>query len=203
MKYKTILADPAWEYGKGFGYGAGEYYPLMKLEDIKNLPIKDISDEDAHLYLWCPNSLLPQALEVMKSWGFEFKTIITWVKNRSIFGYYFKGQTEQLLFGVKGKLPPLKQNQVTILNGKIGKHSQKPSGQYVMIETVSPSPRIELFARHRRQGWDVWGNEAPNFTQLSLPSADGNIIIAKSNKIKDFTSDSSTDGRTFANAKGT
>jgi len=77
-KYKTILADPPWKYGKGFGYGAGEYYPLMELKEIKKLPIKDISDENAHLYLWCPNSFVPQALDVMKSWGFEFKTVITW-----------------------------------------------------------------------------------------------------------------------------
>ena len=71
-KYKTILADPPWKYGKGFGYGAGEYYPLMELEEIKNLQIKSISNKNAHLYLWCPNSLVPQALEDIKKQKFTW-----------------------------------------------------------------------------------------------------------------------------------
>ena len=159
MKYKTILADPPWKYGKGWGWGAGEYYDLMNLEDIKNLPVNNLADENAHLYLWIPNGMIPQGLEVMQSWGFKFKTILTWVKNRSIFGYYFKGQSEQILFGVKGKLAPQDRKQVTILNGSIRKHSQKPDEQYEVIEKVSPAPRIELFARQKRDGWDSWGNE--------------------------------------------
>jgi len=158
-KYKTIMADPPWKYGKGFGWGAGEYYPLMELDDIKKLDVKSISQENAHLYLWCPNSLLPEALEVMEAWGFEFKTVITWVKHRSIFGYYFKGQSEQLLFGVKGKLPPANRCQTTIINGKVSNHSKKPDEQYAVMEAVSPSPRIELFARRKPNGWDVWGNQ--------------------------------------------
>jgi N6-adenosine-specific RNA methylase IME4 len=161
------LADPPWKYGKGFGYGAGEYYPLMELDDIKKLPIKELSDENAHLYLWCPNSLLPQALDVMKCWGFEFKTVITWVKHRSIFGYYFKGQSEQLLFGVRGKLPPQNRCQVTIINGKVTKHSKKPFEQYSLIEQVSPFPRLELFAREKAKGWDSWGNEIKSDIKLS------------------------------------
>jgi len=100
-----------------------------------------------------------EGLDVMKAWGFEFKTVITWVKHRSIFGYYFKGQSEQLLFGVKGKLPPQDRKQVTIINGKIRNHSQKPDEQFEVIEKVSPNPRIELFAREKRKGWDSWGNE--------------------------------------------
>jgi len=158
-KYKTILADPPWKYGNGWGWGASKYYSLMSLDEIKNLQIDNISYINCHLYLWCPNGMLPSGLEVMKSWGFEFKTVITWVKNRSIFGYYFKGQTEQLLFGVKGKLPPQDRKQVTIINGKVTKHSKKPDQQYPIIESVSPFPRIELFARSKREGWDVWGNE--------------------------------------------
>jgi N6-adenosine-specific RNA methylase IME4 len=156
-KYQTILADPPWKYGKGWGWGAGEYYPLMKLEDIKNLSIP--SSDNAHLYLWCPNGMLKQGLEVMEAWGFKYKTCITWVKNRSIFGYYFKGQTEQLLFGVKGRLPPQDRRQTTLINGKIGRHSQKPDEAYAVIEKISPKPRLELFARSKRKNWDSWGNE--------------------------------------------
>jgi N6-adenosine-specific RNA methylase IME4 len=167
-KYKTILADPPWKYGKGFGWGAGEYYPLMKLEDICNLKVP--SAENSHLYLWCPNSLLPQGLEVMKKWGFTYKTCITWAKHRSIFGYYFKGQTEQLLFGVKGKLPPNDRKQTTLINAKIRKHSQKPDEMYEIIEKVSPKLYLELFARNKREGWDTWGNEVENNIELSTPS---------------------------------
>ena len=158
--YKTIMADPPWKYGKGFGYGAGEYYPLMDLEEIKALPVSKISADNAHLYLWSSNSMLPSALEVMDSWGFKFKTVLTWVKHRSIFGYYFKGQSEQLLFGVKGKLPPADRHQTTIINGRVSIHSRKPFEQYDVIEKISPAPRIELFARNRIDGWDCWGNEA-------------------------------------------
>lgn len=157
MKYKTILADPPWKYGKGWGWGAGEYYPLMTVEEICALSIP--SEDNAHLYLWSPNGMLPDALRVMKAWGFTYKTCITWVKHRSIFGYYFKGQTEQLLFGVKGRLPPADRRQVTVLFADIRKHSQKPNEIYEVIEKVSPPPYLELFARQRHNGWDVWGNE--------------------------------------------
>ena len=167
-KYKTILADPPWKYGNGWGFGAGKYYELMKLDDICNLPIQNISDENCHLYLWVPNGLLKEGLKVMESWGFKHKTTLTWVKNRSIFGYYFKGQSEQLLFGVKGKLPPNNRCQVTIINGKIRKNSQKPDEQYTIIEKISPSPRIELFAREKRKDWDSWGNEIKSDIKLKV-----------------------------------
>lgn len=168
-KYKTILVDPPWKYGKGWGWGAGEYYPLMKKVEIIDLNIGNkLADDNCHLYLWCPNSIIQQGLDVMESWGFKFKTIITWVKNRSIFGYYFKGQSEQLLFGVKGRLPPQDRKQVTIINGKVRNHSKKPDEQYQIIQLVSPAPRIELFARQKTEGWDAWGNEVPNEEQRIL-----------------------------------
>lgn len=156
-KYKTILADPPWKYGKGWGWGAGKYYKLMRTEDICRIPVSEIADDNCHLYLWSPNGMIPQALEVMKNWGFSYKTMITWVKNRSIFGYYFKGQTEQLLFGVRGKLPPFDRKQTTLLNGVIEEHSKKPQEQYSIIEKVSPNPYVELFARDKRRGWDSIG----------------------------------------------
>jgi len=156
-EYKTILADPPWKYGKGWGWGAGEYYPLMNTEDICALKIP--SAENSHLYLWTPNAMLKNALKVMEAWGFEYKTCITWVKRHSIFGYYFKGQTEQLLFGVCGREKPRNRCQTTLLRGQSGHHSQKPVEAYVMIEAVSSGPRLELFARNKREGWDVWGNE--------------------------------------------
>jgi N6-adenosine-specific RNA methylase IME4 len=155
--YKTILADPPWKYGKGWGWGAGEYYKLMTVKDICDLVIP--VNDNAHLYLWVPNGMIQSGLDVMRSWGFVQKTIITWAKTRSIFGYYFKGQTEQLLFGVRGKLPPNSRKETTLLTAGIRKHSQKPDEIYNKIESVSPGPYLELFARDKRIGWDVWGNE--------------------------------------------
>ena len=172
-RYKTILADPPWKYGKGWGWGAGEYYNLMTLKGLMNLPVNNLAEDNAHLYLWCPNGMLKQGLGLMEAWGFTFKTVITWVKHRSIFGYYFKGQSEQLLFGVKGKLPPQNKHQVTIINGKIREHSRKPDEQYAVIEAVSPSPRIELFARQRWKGWDVWGNETAKFNSSNTKKEGG------------------------------
>jgi len=155
MKYSVILADPPWKYGKGWGWGAGEYYPLMTVKEICALNVP--SEENAHLYLWVPNALLAEGLEVMKAWGFTYKTCITWAKTRSIFGYYFKGQTEQLLFGVKGKLPPNDRKQTTLLTAPNGRHSSKPERAYEIIEAVS-GKGLELFARNKREGWDAIGN---------------------------------------------
>lgn len=163
-KYQIIYADPPWKYGKGWGWGAGEYYPLMTVKQICELNIP--SDDNAHLYLWCPNALLQDGLDVMKAWGFTYKTCITWAKTRSIFGYYFKGQTEQLLFGVKGKLAPKDRKQTTLLIAKNGRHSSKPEEMYNIIEAVS-GKGIELFARNKKNGWDVWGNEVES--DISLP----------------------------------
>ena len=163
-KYRTILADPPWKYGKGWGWGAGKYYKLMSVKDICNLNVP--SDNNAHLYLWCPNGMIKPALEVMKSWGFCQKTIITWAKTRSIFGYYFKGQTEQLLFGVKGILPPLSRKETTLLTANIRGHSQKPEEMYNKIEAVSSPPYLELFARNKRVGWDSWGDEIESDIEL-------------------------------------
>lgn len=154
-KYQTILADPPWQYGKGWGWGAGKYYSLMTIKEIKQIKIP--SADNAHLYLWCPNGMLPIGLRVMKEWDFDYKTCITWVKHRSIFGYYFKGQTEQLLFGVKGKLPPQDRHQVTVVFDRIQKHSQKPQQVYSIIKKVSPYPRLELFARQKTEGWTSVG----------------------------------------------
>jgi len=165
-KYQTILADPPWKYGKGWGWGAGEYYELLKDSEIAKLPVNEIADANCHLYLWSPNAKIESALKIMLAWGFKYKTMITWAKHRSIFGYYFKGQTEHLLFGVRGKLPPLDRKQTTLMEAKIRKHSQKPDKQYKIIELVSPSPRIELFARQKTEGWDVWGNEVESDIKL-------------------------------------
>lgn len=178
-KYKTIYADPPWmESGGGkIKRGADRHYPLMKTKDIINLPIHNLADDNCHLYLWVTNNFLEDGLQVMKSWGFTYKTKITWVKGECLdsegktfkfenagLGQYFRGLDEVCLFGVKGVLPyktldSKRQQGKTVFVAPRGQHSEKPKEMYEMIEKVSYAPYIELFARNQRAGWDVWGNE--------------------------------------------
>ncbi len=167
MKYKTIYADPPWmERGGGkIKRGADRHYPLMKTKDIMELPIiQEIADDNSHLYLWVTNNFLADGLKVMESWGFRYVTTITWVKDRIGLGQYFRGITEQCLFGVKGKLPykiidGKRQQGQTVVYAPKTIHSQKPDEMYSIVEKVSYGPYIELFARRHKEGWDSWGNE--------------------------------------------
>lgn len=174
-KYKTIYADPPWQFQNRTGKVAPENkrlnrYPTMTLNDIKSLPVHEVSDEKCHLYLWVPNALLPEGLEVMKAWGFEYKTNLIWEKVRKDgqpdgrgVGFYFRNVTEVLLFGVKGDknrtLQPGR-SQVNLLRTIKREHSRKPDEFVDLIEACSPGPFLELFARGNRCGWDMWGNQA-------------------------------------------
>lgn len=143
-------------------------YTSMSTADICALPIERLAQDDAMLWLWVTNSLLPDGLRVMKAWGFKFVGVRTWVKPRVGIGYWLRGQTEQLLLGIRGK--PNRQKHYdpaavncgvsTLLAAPAGKHSAKPPESYRDIEKQSKPPRIELFARRARKGWDSWGNEA-------------------------------------------
>ena len=144
----------------------------MSLSDIKALPVADIVEEPAHLYLWVPNALLPAGLEVMAAWGFTYKSNLVWHKvredggsDRRGCGFYFRNVTEMLLFGVRGKkartLDPGR-SQVNLIATRKREHSRKPDEFYPLIEACSPGPYIELFARNQRPGWVSWGNEVEN-----------------------------------------
>jgi len=176
MKYKTIYADPPWtETGGGkIRRGADRHYPLMKTHAILNLSpfIKDISEENCHLYLWVTNNFLSDGLRVMERWGFTYKTMITWMKDRFGLGQYFRGITEHCLFGVKGVLPykvlgGKRQQGTTGFIAPRTKHSEKPGEMRLLIEKVSYPPYIELFARKESSGWDVWGNEVESILPVS------------------------------------
>ena len=160
-KYKTILADPAWnETGGGkIKRGADRHYPLMKTEDIKNLDVGSLADDSCWLYLWVTNNFLKDGLEVMEHWGFRYVTNFCWAKDRFGIGYYFRGQHELCLFGVKGNLKPIHRNIPSLVHAKRTKHSKKPEESYEVFDRMSHEPRIELFARTKREGWDSWGNE--------------------------------------------
>ena len=175
QKFATIYADPPWRFQNRTGKVAPENkklnrYPTMDLEAIKAMPVSEIAADKSHLYLWVPNALLPEGLEVMKAWGFEYKGNIVWEKVRKDgmpdgrgVGFYFRNVTELLLFGIKGTnnrtLPPAR-SQVNLIRTMKREHSRKPDEIIPVIEACSPGPFIELFARGDRDGWAMWGNQA-------------------------------------------
>lgn len=167
-KYRTIYIDPPWpERGGGkIKRGADAHYPLMTVEEILRLPISSIADQSGcHLYLWATNNYLSHAFECINAWGFEYITTITWFKDRQGLGQYFRGITEHCLFASTKKRLPYKiidgvrQQGITGFTEPKSVHSRKPEQMREMIERVSYSPRVELFAREPHLGWDVWGNE--------------------------------------------
>lgn len=160
--------DPPWpEQGGGkIKRGADRHYSLMPVKDIMALPIGELADpEGCHLYCWTTNNYLPAALECIKTWGFEYITTITWLKDRVGLGQYYRGLTEHCLFASTKKRLPYKMADGKRCQGVTGFsepktiHSRKPDSMRNVIEWVSYAPRIELFAREHHAGWDVWGNE--------------------------------------------
>lgn len=177
MRYCTIMADPPWwESGGGrIKRGADRHYALMKTPAIIEYMRTISFDENAHLYLWVTNSFLEDGMEVMRSLGFRYVTNLVWVKDRIGLGQYFRGQHELLLFGVKGRAPYKNESKAipSVISAKRREHSRKPDEQYPIIEATSYGPMLEVFARSRRAGWDVMGNEAPTDEQQTLEIEDG------------------------------
>ncbi len=174
-KFSTVLADPPWQFMNRTGKVAPEHrrlnrYGTMTLDEICALPVEDALAATAHLYLWVPNALLPEGLQVLNAWGFNYKSNIIWHKIRKDggsdgrgVGFYFRNVTEILLFGVRGKnartLDPGR-TQVNYMGTRKREHSRKPDEQYPLIEACSAGPRLEMFSRGARKGWTVWGNQA-------------------------------------------
>lgn len=162
--YKTILIDPPWNWGdegdvNQFGRAKPEY-ATMPLEEIANLPIGTLSDKDSHIYLWITNRSLPKGFGLLETWGFRYITLLTWCKPSFGMGNYYRGQTEHLLFGVKGSCPLLRHDAGTWFAADRGElHSSKPDKIYEIIESCSPGPWLEMFARSKRAGWVSWGAE--------------------------------------------
>lgn len=167
-RYKTIYLDPPWmERGGGkIKRGADNHYPLMKTKDIAEIPVERLADaEGCHLYMWATNNFLQDAFYLLKKWGFEYITLITWTKDKIGLGQYFRGITEHCIFASTHKRLPYKvidekrQQGITGFYEPKTIHSRKPETMREMIEKVSYAPRIELFARQEVSGWDCWGNE--------------------------------------------
>jgi N6-adenosine-specific RNA methylase IME4 len=168
-RYPLIYVDPVWHfqnYGEATGLhgAAAEHYPTMLTAEICALPVGDVATADAVLFLWTTNPHLPDALQVLGAWGFMYKTNIVWVKDKAGLGFFVRGQHELLIIATRGDFPaPLPAARPpSVITAARREHSRKPDEVYELIERMYPSlPKIELFARHARPGWDTWGNQAP------------------------------------------
>ena len=198
--YTTICADPPWRFMNRTGKVAPEHqrllrYPTMTHEEILELPVNRLAAAQSHLYLWAPNALIAEGLEVMKQWGFTYKTNLVWYKTRIDggpdgrgVGFYFRNVTELVLFGIRGGLRTLSPGraQVNVIPKRKREHSRKPDEFYDVIEECSPGPYLELFARHPRPGWSQWGNEeVEGVSAQSVPDDDASRgVIALSRDVR-------------------
>lgn len=180
-KYNIIYADPPWKYNARnntqtkFGGGAMGHYDTMNVEDICNLPIKNLADRNCALLLWVTFPRLKEGIKVMESWGFKYTTLaFSWVKtnkhnNKPFFGigYYFKSNCEVCLLGIKGKMKPVSNKVSSVIISPRQEHSKKPDiCRERIVELFGDLPRIELFARQKTEGWDVFGNQVDNSIDL-------------------------------------
>lgn len=198
-KFATIMADPPWQFTNRTGKVAPEHkrlnrYGTMDLDAIKALPVAKACAPTAHLYMWVPNALLPEGIEVLRAWGFTYKSNIVWHKIRKDggsdgrgVGFYFRNVTELILFGTRGKnartLDPGR-SQVNYISSRKREHSRKPDEQYPLIESCSPGPYLEMFGRGVRKGWATWGNQAddayePTWKTYGHNSATDRLIAAE------------------------
>ena len=172
QKYNTIVIDPPWQISMAGiknvrpNQRKALPYNTMSLEEIKQLPIDKIANSGSHIYLWTTNKMLKERFDVFDRWNVKFHIVVVWVKPSAIapmFAYQFA--TEFCLLGFYDKKKPMQKflgkvrpNWIKDIN-KHNNHSKKPDGFYTLVEEMSPAPRIDIFARRQRQGWDVWGNE--------------------------------------------
>lgn len=195
--FSTILADPPWRFENRTGKMAPEHqrllrYPTMTLEEILELPVNRVAAAESHLYLWVPNALIAEGLQVMNRWGFRYKTNLVWYKIRKDggpdgrgVGFYFRNVTELILFGIRGNMRTLApgRTQVNLIASKKREHSRKPDELYDIIEACSPGPYLELFARYPRCGWVQWGNEeVEGLSSYPLPNIARTSQLALLNK---------------------
>lgn len=165
-RFRCIEADPPWKIEQVSKFGAQRHYALIAESEIAALPVADLAAENAHLWLWVTNASLFAGRRVMEAWGFSYKSILTWVKPRFGLGNYLRNQTEHLLLGTRGRAPIQFRSQPSFFYAPRQEHSHKPEEAKAIIERCSPGPYLELFARRRRPGWAVWGNEVESDVEL-------------------------------------
>ena len=171
-KFGTILADPPWSILQRGRYGAARHYNLMPLEEIKAMPVGELAANNSHLWLWIPNNLIREGLEVMDAWGFTYRNSFYWIKlNHLGLGKYLRTASETVLFGTRGKALPKIRNQQNWLPAPNQNHSHKPEEMYAIIDRFSPGPYLELFARTRPKNpdWTCWGDETIGGADIYIP----------------------------------
>jgi len=162
--FRTLIIDPPWAYGDRLmsganaKRGAANHYAVMPMARLRALHPDYVAYDDAHLYLWTTNAFIAEALGLMRDWGFQQKTVLTWVKPQIGMGHYFRNNTEHVLFGVRGKLPTAHRDTRTAFTAPRTRHSEKPEVFYRIVERMSPGPYLELFARRERPGWRTLGD---------------------------------------------
>lgn len=174
--YRTIVADPPWRYRSSVPQtrvshhtaSAEDHYSTMSNAEIAAMPVADLADDNAHLYLWTTNPKMfgerkrgdVGPVDILEAWGFRYVTLLTWVKTGALgMGFYFRGETEHVLFGVRGDLPiPVDKRAKNVFTAPKAGHSRKPTHFFDLVERVSPGPYVELFSRDPRLGWDSWGH---------------------------------------------
>lgn len=186
MRYRTIVVDPPWRYRDlGGAHGTAKQYSTMSLEDIASLSVGDWAEDDAHLYIWATNHFVREAVNFAEGWGFDLKTMLTWVKHYPHqrwlgMGRYYRNATEHVVFAARGSLAVLRRDCSTVLFAPRKRHSAKPEAFYDMVETMSPGPYLDVFARRQRQvlfgpnageQWGTWGNECFVADGLTPPEA--------------------------------
>jgi len=176
-KYKIIMCDPPWRFktwsAKGKGRGPEQHYHTMSIEDIKSLPVSELADDNCALFLWTTGPMLSQALQVLDTWGFKYKTTaFTWIKTNASggivlgLGFYTRSCTELCLLATKGSLARISADVSQGVFSRRREHSRKPDEvRRRIVQLMGDLPRIELFARERIDGWDVWGDEVDLFTE--------------------------------------
>ncbi|MGD1097560.1 MAG: MT-A70 family methyltransferase [Bryobacteraceae bacterium] len=162
--FQVIVADPPWRYDSGNSVP----YPTMDIEEIKAMPVAEIADENAILWLWATNAHLRVAFDVVEAWGFEYRSLLTWVKDRMGTGEWLRGQSEHRMLAIRGKPVFLHGNHATILEAARREHSRKPEEFYPLVEETCPGGKVELFCRQNRTGWRSYGNTPSLFGEAYL-----------------------------------
>lgn len=165
-QFGTILADPPWDVQQTGRLGAERHYRLMSVPEICALPVGSLAASEAHCWLWVTNATIFAGRDVLEAWGFQYRSILTWVKPRMGLGKYLRTASEHVLLGTRGKAPIMFRGQPSWMFAARQEHSHKPEELYSIIERCSPGPYLELFARRTRPGWSVWGNQVESDVML-------------------------------------
>lgn len=161
--FRVIVLDPPWRYSARADdptHRARNPYPDMDLEEIKALPVAALAHTDSIIWLWTTNAFMREAFDCIDAWGFEVKTILTWMKDKMGLGDWLRGRTEHCIMAVRGKPVVTLTNQTTALEAPVGKHSAKPDKFFELVESLCPGSKLEMFARGTRGEWTKWGAEA-------------------------------------------